>query len=539
MANSLTTEQVLLLNNLMYMGNNPPLQSLEGNEGKTLAEVINNIDVNMISNSQEYSTFTSGEEWKDIINAVKADEQLMNVQIASTYDDGKGGLNFLFVNPADNEAVVVFRGTGSSYEWGDNFTGGAATSQADGVSTAQQQEALKWYQSLDLDQYETITVSGHSKGGNKSKYITIMDDSVDRCLSFDGQGFSDEFYEVHGDKIADNQYKIHNHNVEGDYVNILLNDVGETTYYKGHNYGDGEFLENHCPNTFLHFREDGTFTIDEGTQDPSVKRMDEFLNSYLRSIPKEDREKTMQIIAEIAQIATGGGDDTVNEILDVILNGKNGAYAADLIAYVVKYEQTYPEFADSINDILNKMGMEDVTKVIDVVTNVMNSKYFDTILNAVDWVGGKIPDWLLDKLSDYLKEKTGIDLSRDQLREILSMVTDVNDQLPNINVNIDGSDMRVESTGSQYKYFSVRLAEMRAAANELRGCSRSLSSMSEEVESIMRGLTGAEYVTRLPLRVCVNRMRREFSSCNSMQSCLENAAKLYEKTEMSIVGNNS
>lgn len=276
MANSLTTEQVLLLNNLMYMGNNPPLQSLEGNEGKTLAEVINNIDVNMISNSQEYSTFTSGEEWKDIINAVKADEQLMNVQIASTYDDGKGGLNFLFVNPADNEAVVVFRGTGSSYEWGDNFTGGAATSQADGVSTAQQQEALKWYQSLDLDQYETITVSGHSKGGNKSKYITIMDDSVDRCLSFDGQGFSDEFYEVHGDKIADNQYKIHNHNVEGDYVNILLNDVGETTYYKGHNYGDGEFLENHCPNTFLHFREDGTFTIDEGTQDPSVKRMDEF-----------------------------------------------------------------------------------------------------------------------------------------------------------------------------------------------------------------------------------------------------------------------
>ena len=139
----------------------------------------------------------------------------------------------------------------SPAEWKDNFQGGSVTDQPDGVSTLQQERALEWYQSQNLDGYDSVTVSGHSKGGNKAKYVTIMDDSVDRCLAFDGQGFSDEFIEKYEDKIAENQYKIHNHNVDGDYVNILLNDVGDKTYYKGYNYGDGKFLENHCPNTYM------------------------------------------------------------------------------------------------------------------------------------------------------------------------------------------------------------------------------------------------------------------------------------------------
>lgn len=39
-----------------------------------------------------------------------------------------------------------------------------------------------------VDDCSTITVTGHSKGGNKAK-----DNSVDICIAFDGQGFSDEF----------------------------------------------------------------------------------------------------------------------------------------------------------------------------------------------------------------------------------------------------------------------------------------------------------------------------------------------------------
>ena len=59
-------------------------------------------------------------------------------------------------------------------------------------------------------------MTGHSKGGNKAKYITLMDDTVDHCVSFDGQGFSDEFMETYSDEIAARQHKIENHNVDYD-----------------------------------------------------------------------------------------------------------------------------------------------------------------------------------------------------------------------------------------------------------------------------------------------------------------------------------
>ena len=189
----LSTEQVLLLNNLMYMNSREPFKDMANYQGKTLGELVNDIDTGKFKSNIDYTTFTNGDEWRNIIESVRNDDKLCSTRIEASYDDGKGGMSILFNNTTDNEAVVVYRGTGSPSEWKDNFQGGSVTNQPDGVSTAQQESALKWYQSQDLDGYDSVTVSGHSKGGNKAKYITIMDNSVDRCLSFDGQGFSDEF----------------------------------------------------------------------------------------------------------------------------------------------------------------------------------------------------------------------------------------------------------------------------------------------------------------------------------------------------------
>ena len=266
MAQQLSTDQVLLLENLMYMTSDEPLRQVIGSENKTVEQLISSIDINKLESNKDYGSYMTGNDWKNIITAIKQDDQILNMQIVNTNVDkganGGGGASALFVDPSTKEAVVAFRGTAGG-EWKDNFTGGGKTDAADGVSTFQQENALEWYQSLGLDDYDSITVTGHSKGGNKAKYITIMDDSVDRCISFDGQGFSDEFIEKYGDQIAANQGKIANHNVDSDYVNLLLNDVGDTTFYNGCDYGEGGFLENHCPNTFLDFKPDGTVQMTE------------------------------------------------------------------------------------------------------------------------------------------------------------------------------------------------------------------------------------------------------------------------------------
>lgn len=347
MSELLTTEQLLLLENLVYIESDGNFHSIEEGitEYATVGQWINKIDISKINDDQTYTSYTTGADWKKIIEAVKNDETLMNMKIDTAFIDngenGGGGRSAVFVNPQTGEAVVAFRGT-ASHEWMDNFVGGGPTNTADGVSTPQQENALKWYQ----DWYENggcdstyITVTGHSKGGNKAKYITVMDDTVDRCVSFDGQGFSDEFMNSMEDKIARNQDKITNYNVENDYVNILLNDIGRKIYCQGYDYGEGGFLEAHCPNTFFRFREDGTVEIRRAIfgQDKIMQEIDRFFNSFLRSLSEEEKVQTLEIIGEMAELFLGEGSEDLKQYLQVIKEDDNSERLKELWEYLTAY----------------------------------------------------------------------------------------------------------------------------------------------------------------------------------------------------------
>ena len=70
--------------------------------------------------------------------------------------------------------------------------------------------------------YKTLTVSGHSKGGNRAQYVTITSCIVDKCVSFDGQGFSMEFLEKYKDEVLKRSDKIISISCEYDFVNCLF-----------------------------------------------------------------------------------------------------------------------------------------------------------------------------------------------------------------------------------------------------------------------------------------------------------------------------
>ncbi|MBO4998772.1 MAG: DUF2974 domain-containing protein [Lachnospira sp.] len=139
------------------------------------------------------------DEWVAVLTAIQNDETLMNMKISNVYDSDSSsnpdkpsqGTNFraaCFSN--DEETVILFRGTHGAYTWNDNGEGGY---QAD---TASQKEALDYVNLLgaNLTTSGKITVTGHSKGSNLAQYVTICAANlvVDRCVSFDGQGFSNE-----------------------------------------------------------------------------------------------------------------------------------------------------------------------------------------------------------------------------------------------------------------------------------------------------------------------------------------------------------
>ncbi|MBR5949283.1 MAG: DUF2974 domain-containing protein [Clostridia bacterium] len=120
----------------------------------------------------------------------------------------------------------------------------------------QQVEALNWFNMVcsknGWDSNTNIIVSGHSKGGNKAQFITINSGLIDRCYSFDGQGFSKEsiamFNEKFGQSYNERVRKIQSYSTYDDYVNILGVSVvpANNNHYLEATYGEDNLMEFHC-----------------------------------------------------------------------------------------------------------------------------------------------------------------------------------------------------------------------------------------------------------------------------------------------------
>ena len=271
-------DELLLLENLTYFSNIRPLKTVLEVNNCTVREYLDSIDYDELVDDKDYASYMNGFDFKNLIMAVRRNNTILDCRIVEPHFDqaygGGGGVSCVFLDEKNKEAVVAFRGTASN-EWTDDFLG------ANQIDSLQQINALEWYKmvydKLGLSNYY-ITATGHSKGGNKAKYITILNETVNRCVSFDGQGFSDKFFDNYKKEIALRQKFITNHNVDYDYVNILMNDIGERIYYYGFDYGRGGFAESHCPNTFFNFKENGEYEmqINPNGQSPEMQILDQF-----------------------------------------------------------------------------------------------------------------------------------------------------------------------------------------------------------------------------------------------------------------------
>ena len=436
MAN-LSTEQLLLLNNVLYM--DPKFMgdqfatSANADRGLSLGEYFDSFDTSRYSASGQDGSFIAGSDWNQMIGMIKSDPTLSNIRLADTYSDANGGYAAVFVDPSTNDAIVTFRGTGGK-EWQDNFQGGAS------ASTAQQEAALGWFSGnipgesgefLDMSQYNDVTVTGHSKGGNKAKYITVHNDAVDHCVSFDGQGFSEQFITENSDAILRNRDKIENHNVDGDFVNILLNDIGETTYYEGHGI-DGNFARNHSPDSYF----DKNGNLIPGPQSESMQAFDQFLNSYIRSMPESERAEAMGFIGGLVEDALAGKLNA-DDALRYLSNPQNRDEAAYLAAFLLKYEQEVG-LTGHLGDALNQIGMSDMMGIINIASGIINNDIvFFFIKQAADSLGN-IPGWVIDLVCD----KFGID-DPELLKQLLQTIGLIPDKYDQINSIPYGGDRRV------------------------------------------------------------------------------------------------
>lgn len=351
----LNDDQLAIINCLLY-AKQPSLCDTSGGNPqvsgeRTLGDIVEMLDSNSNENANEYFT---PEEWDIVKNAVTEDKTLPNVKVKQSYYDPKtGDAGCLLEN--DGEAIIAFKGTGHD-EWKDDAIAGTLmknTISNDATISTQQQKAIDYVNSLDLSGYDHVTVTGHSKGGNKAKIVTLMTDKIDKCVSFDGQGFSDEFMRAHQAEIQAKQSKIVNHNASGDYVNILLNDVGTTHWHEGQRV-DGNFLKNHSPTALI--QQNGKMA--DGSQSELTKSLDKALNSMLRSLPQDRKTEVLRLTGDILDALLGTGKD--HKILNmgkILLNPGNRDELHTIFTYLpVTLLQQIPGL-DYVIDKLQKLGI--------------------------------------------------------------------------------------------------------------------------------------------------------------------------------------
>ena len=415
----LSDQQLMLLEHLTYLEDyqkefNLVLPEGASNLGQYVDTITKNPEV-MAKLREDNDGFTTGKEWAAILDAISNDEDLRRLV---PYDKNGSVYAQSFQDPDDpSKGVVIFKGTADAYEWDDDVRG---LNLAD---TPSQIDARNYIEGLPFD---SITVAGHSKGGNKAQYVTILSNKVDYCVSMDGQGFSQEFMDKYWAEIQEKGNLIKNYSLDADYVHILLFPVpGAEQIFIGSDPND-RGIQNHSPSELLTFEldENGVLCVKMVNGNPWLNIVPNELPAitYLRELTyfvintgtDEQKQQLVELIGPVLAVIRDnyyeyeGVVYTKENIIDHILARPEAI--AILIAFLTKYIQVYKLDGEKVNGILEAFGMFLDIKGGETLMNILSEIVRFVLGNLEDMENDKILEGVLAMLSNLLGEKFGVDL---------------------------------------------------------------------------------------------------------------------------------
>jgi hypothetical protein len=292
----LTYEELILLDNLIYL-------EWDAKEDYSLMDIVydllNDQDFDKLMNNMGNCIIKMPKsEWIYILDQIINKPNLKNLKIKNV-ENYKNGMKFACFVDNESNAIVVFRGTTTIKEWEDNGEG------AYEYDTEQQIEALNFINSL---KYNNITVTGHSKGGNKAQYVAILSPKISNCVSINGQGFSNEFLSKYKYEINKNKSKIISINAEYDYVNCLFNSIAGECHYIKTEFQIKPFYY-HKANILLNKNGDLRKEVDEAV---FSKIINEFSNTLISDLPKDIQNVIINIIIYSIELILCKGESRDN-----------------------------------------------------------------------------------------------------------------------------------------------------------------------------------------------------------------------------------
>ena len=324
------------------------------------------------------------QEWAARIRYMQNNQEISSLIVKEYNPDVKC---ILFEDPNNpNHAFVAFRGTSGGDEWIDNVEG---LNRAD---TDAQLRAKEYIESLE---YDNITVTGHSKGGNKAMYVAITCDKVDRCISYDGQGFSKEFIDKYSVEIQKRASRIKNYSLSTDYVHILMFPIpgSEQIYMEPGNRVDKIGGAHYPIGPFRLYEIDGKWYIDESggtihissSEDPAMMILHNFTTFAMNNMSPEELEEMVEFVSLL--LAGLFSDDNFN-VGDYINSNKDGVIK--LLAYLLRYLKENGMGVDELYQISEALGISK-DKLLEIISASMG---------VPAWVAEKALPIVFDNITD-------------------------------------------------------------------------------------------------------------------------------------------
>lgn len=315
------------------------------------------------------SSLASAAEWANIIQYLMDNERISGLLLNETMKSSAGIILALCFGETEEalDAIVAFKGTSGAGEWIDNIEG------LNEVETESQKEALDFIASL---RYPNITVTGHSKGGNKAMYVALRSDQVTRCVSFDAQGFSSYFLQEYGTEIQRKGSCIICYALSTDYVHALLLPIPNAKQIYCLGYDDGgavkEWKQHHCPNSFFVTDEKGKLMIDaEGnptfqvtSEAPSIRMLHKFTVFVMEHAEGRDLNTIVSYLSKAISMNFSGSSS--DELIGYLLSKEHTDVLALVIAYLVKYMDTDHLGTEDIDKLLECLGLNYLNQMIKI-----------------------------------------------------------------------------------------------------------------------------------------------------------------------------
>lgn len=438
-----------------------------------------------------------------------SEEQLNTWSISQVHDkNDDNGFYACVVDTGDGNAILAYRGSESmgtteeqlrnlQHDWIDSDLG-ILNADGDTKTTNQYIEARNFLsENKDLiNGYDNIYLTGHSLGGNLAEFSTIVSDdcgvgdNFERCVSFDGPGFSDEFIEHYADAISKNASKIDHY--KWSIVGSILNDLpGENSMFiKVKNDAVKNPIGRHSTSS-IDFDDNGN--VQKGRQDflafivekftKLTDKLPGFVGNTIAAIVAEglmfgfkNPELTIAILVVFAvsnPLITGAIIGTVVVILVF-------EYVGELIGWVVdKFVDFVCKIASDIKEWAKEKYEEFCAQVKQTTKDIVNwyKSNFDEDYKAA---------------KNYLANNSIIKLHTDDLRSLASRLISVNKKL-------DALDSRLNNLYSKVKWtdlWTLMNADFKIASSfKLTMCSAFLCETAERFEAVEKSFYQIETIT--------------------------------------------